>query len=110
MGDIPTTDNDNEDSFWEGDLKAMANRIAFECQPYVVFVPDLSKGRTTTTKRVNADIQSAAAVLRERYDTDTLSVFGMGYGGGRALDSVFMKNTPSQDATDAATAASENND
>jgi len=34
----------------------------------------------------------------------------MGYGGGRALDSVFMKNTPSQDAIDAAAASSENND
>merc|ERR1711957_913571 len=69
-------------------------------------------GRTTSTKRVNADIQSAAAVLRERYGTDTVSVFGMGYGGGRALDSVFMKNTPSQEATTtaAAAAADSNND
>ena len=110
LGDIPTTDNDDNDSLWEGDLKAMADRIAFECQPCVVLVPDLSKGRTTTTKRVNADIQSAAAVLRERYGTDTLSVFGMGYGGGRALDSVFMKSTPSQKAAAAAAGASENND
>ena len=39
----------------------------------------------------------------------TLSI-GMGYGGGRALDSVFMKNTPSQDAIDAAAASFENND
>ena len=88
----------------------LADKIAFECQPVVVIVPDLFRGHpwtesttssTATTNgdeyeewrrkhapewRVNVDIRAAAAVLRERYAVSSIAVWGTCYGGGRALE------------------------
>lgn len=96
--------------------QALADKIAFECQPVVVLVPDLFRGRPWTLnatvnedeedgvernedgksyeewramhpdKRVDVDIRAAAAVLRERYAVASIAVWGTCYGGGRALE------------------------
>mmetsp|Transcript_3630 Transcript_3630/g.8037 ORF Transcript_3630/g.8037 Transcript_3630/m.8037 type:complete len:858 (+) Transcript_3630:206-2779(+) len=93
--------------------QALADKIAFECQPVVVIVPDLFRGKpwTTDTKvdedgvernedgksyeewramhpggRVDVDIRASAAVLRERYAVASIAVWGTCYGGGRALE------------------------
>ena len=91
------------------DTKALADKIAFECQPVVVMVPDLfrgdpwnevketpgldAKGRTYeqwraahSDVRVNVDIRAAAAVLRQQYGVSSVTVWGTCYGGGRALE------------------------
>jgi hypothetical protein len=96
-------------SFTEN-TQALADKIAFECQPVVVIVPDLFRGRPWTKsptvgndgvernefrqsyeewrtshpeRRVDVDIRAAAAVLRERYDVSSIAVWGTCYGGGR---------------------------
>eukprot|EP00956_Cyclotella_meneghiniana_P034692 scaffold107563_cov52-Cyclotella_meneghiniana.AAC.1 len=93
--------------------QSLADKIAFECQPVVVLVPDLFRGRPWIEKpiigddgiernkqrqtyeewrashpdrRVDVDIRAAAAVLRERYDVSCIAVWGTCYGGGRALE------------------------
>ena len=93
--------------------QALADKIAFECQPVVVLVPDLFRGKPWTLKavvdedgvernkdgksyeewramhqerRVDVDIRAAAAVLRERYAVSSIAVWGTCYGGGRALE------------------------
>jgi len=90
--------------------KALADKIAFECQPVVVFVPDMfrglpwkqdetkpgrvdEKGRTYeewrdlhSDQRVSVDIRAAAAALRKQYAVSSISLFGTCYGGGRALE------------------------
>ncbi len=93
--------------------RALADKIAFECQPVVVLAPDLFRGRpwsSDTTvdgdgvekdhdgktfeewramhpeRRVDVDIRASAAVLRERYAVSSIAVWGMCYGGGRALE------------------------
>lgn len=93
--------------------QSLADKIAFECQPVVVIVPDLFRGRPWIEKpiigddgiernkyrqtyeewrashperRVDVDIRAAAAVLRERYDVSCIAVWGTCYGGGRALE------------------------
>jgi dienelactone hydrolase len=91
------------------DTKALAEKIAFECQPVVVMVPDLFRGKpwkedpTTpgfnekgqdyeewraqhSNLRVSVDIRAAAAVLREQYGVSSVVVWGTCYGGGRALE------------------------
>ncbi|KAL7466244.1 hypothetical protein ACHAXS_006535 [Conticribra weissflogii] len=94
------------------DTRALADKIAFECQPVVVLVPDLFRGRPwepveggdgTTERnargqsyeewrashpdvRVDVDVRAAAAVLRERYAVSSIAVWGTCYGGGRALE------------------------
>eukprot|EP00980_Cylindrotheca_fusiformis_P001628 scaffold368_cov125-Cylindrotheca_fusiformis.AAC.6 len=91
------------------DTKALAEKIAFECQPVVVMVPDLFRGspwkedQTTpgfnengqdyeewreehSDLRVSVDIRAAAAVLREQYGVSSVVVWGTCYGGGRALE------------------------
>ena len=90
------------------DTRALAEKIAFECQPVVVMVPDLFRGlpwtgaTTSGTNelgqtyeqwralhsdlRVNIDIRAAAACLRERYGVSSVVVWGTCYGGGRALE------------------------
>lgn len=91
------------------DTKALAEKIAFECQPVVVMVPDLFRGNAwkedPTTPgfnekgqdyeewrakhpdiRVSVDIRAAAAVLREQYGVSSVVVWGTCYGGGRALE------------------------
>jgi dienelactone hydrolase len=91
------------------DTKMLAEKIAFECQPVVVMVPDLFRGNPwkedTTTPgfneegqdfeewrsghsdlRVSVDIRAAAAVLREQYGVSSVVVWGTCYGGGRALE------------------------
>ena len=89
------------------DTRALAEKIAFECQPVVVMVPDLFRGDPwvgkTSTKnpkgktyeewraqhsdlRVSVDIRAAAACLRERYGVSSVVVWGTCYGGGRALE------------------------
>ncbi|KAL7581026.1 hypothetical protein ACA910_005832 [Epithemia clementina (nom. ined.)] len=89
------------------DTRALAEKIAFECQPVVVMVPDLFRGQpwtgpTSETNdqgetyeewrakhsdlRVNIDIRAAAACLRERYGVSCVVVWGTCYGGGRALE------------------------
>ena len=93
--------------------QALADKIAFECQPVVVLVPDMFRGRPWTEnpvvgddsiernehrqtyeewrashpeRRVDVDIRAAAAVLRERYAVSSIAVWGTCYGGGRALE------------------------
>lgn len=91
------------------DTRALAEKIAFECQPVVVMAPDLfrdkpwdedevnpgfnKKGQTYelwramhSDLRVSIDIRAAAACLRERYGVSSIVVWGMCYGGGRALE------------------------
>jgi dienelactone hydrolase len=91
------------------DMKALAEKIAFECQPIVVMVPDLFRGKpwkedlttpgfndegldyeqwrgTHSDVRVNVDIRAAAASLREQFGVSCLVVWGACYGGGRALE------------------------
>lgn len=89
------------------DTKTLAEKIAFECQPVVVMVPDMFRGDHWTgptsgvnakgqsynqwrqehpALRVNIDIRAAAACLRERYGVSSLVVWGTCYGGGRALE------------------------
>jgi len=91
------------------DMEALAEKIAFECQPVVVMVPDLFRGHpwkedpenpgfnsrgenyeqwraTHSDHRVSIDIRAAAATLRERYGVSSIAVFGTCYGGGRALE------------------------
>lgn len=94
-------------------MQALADKIAFECQPVVVLVPDLFRGKPWTQspvldeagvernevgqsyeewraqhpdRRVDVDIRAAAAVLRERYAVSSIAVWGTCYGGGRALE------------------------
>ena len=94
--------------------QALADKIAFECQPVVVFVPDMFRGDPWTMnptvdeedgvarnekgksyeewrashpdRRVDVDIRAAAAVLREKYAVSSIAVWGTCYGGGRALE------------------------
>lgn len=89
--------------------KALAEKIAFECQPVVCMVPDLFRGKpwkedvttpgfneegqdyeewraTHSDIRVSIDIRAAAAVLRQQYGVSSIAVWGMCYGGGRALE------------------------
>ncbi len=91
------------------DSKTLAEKIAFECQPVVVMVPDLFRGNPwkedSTTPgfnedgleyeewrakhsdlRVSVDIRAAAAVLRESYGVSSIVVWGTCFGGGRALE------------------------
>ena len=89
------------------DTKTLADKIAFECQPLVVFAPDLfrgdpwvgptdavdAQGRTYeqwrsqhSDQRVSVDIRAATACLRERYGVSSVVVWGTCYGGGRALE------------------------
>lgn len=88
--------------------KALAEKIAFECQPVVVMVPDLFRGypweeieETGMNKegetyeqwrahhdelQVSVDIRAAAACLREQYGVSSVVLWGTCYGGGRALE------------------------
>ena len=90
------------------DTIALAEKIAFECQPIIVMVPDLFRGNPWTSKttntmneagqtyeqwrathddlRVSVDIRSAAACLKETYGVSSVVVWGTCYGGGRALE------------------------
>mmetsp|Transcript_43990 Transcript_43990/g.106085 ORF Transcript_43990/g.106085 Transcript_43990/m.106085 type:complete len:715 (-) Transcript_43990:49-2193(-) len=91
------------------DTKMLAEKIAFECQPVVVMVPDLFRGKPWKEDpntpgfnekgqeyeewraqhediRVNIDIRAAAAVLREQYGVSSVVVWGTCFGGGRALE------------------------
>ena len=97
---------------FHGDAQALADKVAFECQPVVVMAPDLfrdlpweedaesKKGPGHNARgenyeqwrsnhpdeRVNADIRAAAATLRRQYGVSSIAVFGTCYGGGRALE------------------------
>ena len=91
------------------DMQALADKIAFECQPVVVFAPDLfrnnpwkedelnpgfnEKGESYEEwrachpdERTSIDVRAAAAALREQYGVSSISIFGLCYGGGRALE------------------------
>ena len=89
------------------DTRALAEKIAFECQPVVVMVPDLFHGKPWTGPtdqlneegetyeqwrgahdelRLSVDIRAAAACLRERYAVSSVVVWGTCFGGGRALE------------------------
>lgn len=91
------------------DMQMLADKIAFECQPVVVFAPDLFRGdpwkedgsnpgfnadgrsyeewrACHPDDRVSIDIRAAAAALREQYGVSSISIFGTCYGGGRALE------------------------
>jgi hypothetical protein len=101
------------------DIQVLADKIAFECQPVVVFAPDLFRGKPWKEDethpgfniqgesyedwrachpddRVSVDIRAAAAALREQYGVSSISIFGTCYGGGRALEAtarVYPKDT-----------------
>ncbi len=91
------------------DIQMLADKIAFECQPVVVFAPDMFRGKPWKEdrtnpgfndegesyeewrachpdERVSVDIRAAAAALREQYGVSSVSLFGLCYGGGRALE------------------------
>jgi SAP domain/Dienelactone hydrolase family len=89
------------------DTRILAEKIAFECQPVVVMVPDLFRGAPwdgpTTGKnskgqtyeqwrarqddvRVSVDIRAAAACLRDQYGVSSVVVWGTCFGGGKALE------------------------
>lgn len=89
------------------DTRSLAGKIAFECQPVVVMVPDLfhgdpwigetseknAKGQMYEEWRAqhsdlvaSVNIRAAAACLRERYGVSSVVVWGTCYGGGRALE------------------------
>ena len=89
------------------DTRALAEKVAFECQPVVVMVPDLFRGEPWKENkeglndqgqtyeqwramhsdlRVSVDIRAAASCLRERYGVSSVVVWGTCYGGGRALE------------------------
>lgn len=90
------------------DTRALAEKIAFECQPVVVMAPDLFRGNpwnevensglneagetyeqwraSHDDRRVNIDIRAAAACLRQQYAVTSVVVWGTCYGGGRALE------------------------
>lgn len=89
------------------DTTALAEKIAFECQPVIVMIPDLFRGSpwvgsldrtnpqgqtyeqwraTHDDLRVSVDIRAAAACLRETYGVSSVVVWGLCYGGGRALE------------------------
>jgi dienelactone hydrolase len=89
------------------DTTALAEKIAFECQPVIVMVPDLFRGNPWTGPlngtndqgqsyeewrsshddlRVRVDIRAAAACLRDSYGVSSIAVWGTCYGGGRALE------------------------
>jgi dienelactone hydrolase len=89
------------------DTKTLAAKIAFECQPIVVMVPDLFNGNpwtgpigganndgqsyetwraTHSDLQVSINIRAAAACLRERYGVSSVVLWGTCYGGGRALE------------------------
>jgi dienelactone hydrolase len=95
--------------FANDDTRALCDKIAFECQPCVVFCPDVfelhpwteveSSGKNAEgedyeqwrtnaceEERVTMDIRASAAVLRERYGVSSVVVFGTCFGGGRALE------------------------
>ena len=106
------------------DTQALADKIAFECQPVVVMAPDLFRGlpweedseskkgpghnargenyeqwrSNHPDERVNADIRAAAATLRKQYGVSSIAVFGTCYGGGRALEAA-VGWTPSDIST-----------
>ena len=94
---------------FEEDTKALAEKIAFECQPVVVMIPDLFRGNQWKEDpstpgfnkdgkdyeewrsqhpdlRVSVDIRAAAACLRKRYCVSSIVLWGTCYGGGRALE------------------------
>jgi hypothetical protein len=100
----------SEEGFGQ-DILALADKIAFECQPVVVMVPDLFRGQPWiesndddnkdnseeqltyeqwramhSDQRISVDIRAAAACLRERYAVSSVVVWGTGFGGGRALE------------------------
>lgn len=89
------------------DNKALAEKIAFECQPVIVMVPDLFQGNpwvgptnepngrgqtyegwrsAHSDLQTSINIRAAAACLRERYGVSSVVVWGTCYGGGRALE------------------------
>ena len=96
------------DGPFTNDTRALAEKIAFECQPVVVMAPDVFRGNpwkevdssrlneegqnyeqwraTHDDLRVNVDIRAAAACLRERYAVTSVVVWGTCFGGGRALE------------------------
>ena len=92
---------------FRNDTRLLAEKIAFECQPVVVMVPDLfrgepweetghginAKGQTYEQwraqhddVRVSVDIRAAAACLRDQYGVSSVVVWGTCFGGGRALE------------------------
>ena len=93
---------------FSADTTALAEKIAFECQPVVVMIPDLFRGDPWTEDsvdainakgqtyeqwrathddlRVSVDIRAAAACLRETYGVSSVVLWGTCYGGGRALE------------------------
>lgn len=82
------------------DIIALAEKIAFECQPVVVMIPDIFRGNPWTdgaksyeqwrdshdALRVSVDIRAAAACLRDTYRVSSVVLWGLCYGGGRALE------------------------
>lgn len=96
---------------FSNDIQALADKIAFECQPIVVFCPDLFRGNpwkvtgqgplgevnsrgqtfeewrsTMDPTQTSVDVRAAAACMRQKYGVSSISVFGLCYGGGRALE------------------------
>jgi hypothetical protein len=90
------------EGFMKDDTIALCEKIAFECQPCVVMVPEIfQEGQgtisTETTndsikqqrlldERINVNIRASANVLREVYGVSSIVVFGTGFAGGRALE------------------------
>lgn len=92
---------------FNADTTALAEKIAFECQPVIVMIPDLFRGNPwsgplngTNDKgqsyevwrashddlRVRIDVRAAACCMRDTYGVSSVVVWGTCYGGGRALE------------------------
>ena len=85
------------------DILALAETIAFECQPAIIMIPDIFRGNPWSGPiesmddyeawrnchnelRVSVDIRAAAACLRSTYGVTSIVLWGLCYGGGRALE------------------------
>lgn len=79
--------------------QALAAHIAKDCQPVVVMVPELFWGKSRGADKrndewrvsinplqVSVTIRAAAACLRKTYGVSSIVLWGLGYGGGKALE------------------------
>lgn len=81
-----------EEKFRNEDIRLLCDKIGFECQPCVVMAPDvfqrdeITAPSATDVERIHVNIRASANVLREIYGVSSIVVFGIGLGGGKALE------------------------
>jgi len=94
------------DVYGEASVRALARKMALECQPKVVMVPDLFNGQPwegptdglcrgqtyeewrsqLSEQAMSINIRVAAACLKQRFFVSGLIVWGTCFGGGKALE------------------------